>query len=176
VGCQDARCLSHVCFALMPDDGLTRAHNWPHRNGNCYICCLLGSSRSHRLENRTTISAPCITTALLLLCDTDQLFPWVSLRLSHTHTRTQPISWPFLTSKSKPASKARTPHRQHTPHCDASSRPSTLPTEEIFADTYYFCLEPKPCLCPQPALFAPAKTNTQHQPRLTLGHFFTCLC
>ena len=77
-------------LALMPDDGLMRMQNWPHgMEIGIYAVCAGAVVRSHRSKYRTTISAPCITTALLLLlCDTDQLFPCVSRHLSRTHTHT----------------------------------------------------------------------------------------
>ena len=118
-------------LVLMPDDGSHARAQLASWDGNCYICCLRGSSRSHRSKNRTTISAPCITTALLLLCDTDQLYLWVSRHLARTHTQNR---FPGFTTSKKQASRAKPPIGNTlplpSPHCDAASQVPTLPTKE----------------------------------------------
>lgn len=105
-----------LVVALLPDDRLTSYS--PVDQEGLYICCLPGSSRSHRSDR--SIKFPCITAAMLLPCDTDQqLLPWVSLRLAHT----QPISW-----LSKDPIGNTLPLT--SPHCDAASQTPTLPIKE----------------------------------------------
>jgi hypothetical protein len=69
----------------------------------------------------------CITTALLLPCDSDQqLSPWVSLHLTHTHSHTTD----FLALQTSTSVGRQYSRSLPSPHCDAASQTPTLPTKE----------------------------------------------
>jgi hypothetical protein len=79
----------------------------------------------HKAPNIILFS--CITTALLLPCDSDQqLSPWVSLHLTHTHSHTTD----FLALQTSTSVGNTSALLLPSPHCDAASQTPTLPIKE----------------------------------------------
>ena len=170
--------------------GLTRAHNWPHGMEIVIYAACAGAVGV--IDPKIALLYPLHASPPHCCCcaTLTSFFPWVSRHLSRTHTQNR---FPgFLTSK-KQASIAR-PHRQHTAftittlRCcltdsDTANQRDSGDTAAAGREAAYLripiilALNQKPCLLPAARIYLHLqRPNTQHKPRLTLGHLFTCLC
>lgn len=128
----EARSLSCM-LALMPDDGLTRAHNWPHEMEIVIYAACAGAVGV--IDQKIALLYPLHASPPHCCCRaTLTSFSRGFHDVSRTHTQHTQNRFPgFLTSK-KQASRARPPIGNTlplpSPHCDAASQTPTLRTKE----------------------------------------------
>lgn len=109
----EARSLSCM-LALMPDDGLTRAHNWPHEMEIVIYAACAGAVGV--IDQKIALLYPLHASPPHCCCRatlTSFSRGFHDVSRTHTHTsHTKPISW--LVDKQKASKQSKTPHRQHT--------------------------------------------------------------